>query len=224
VTYLKSHCFQYINTTGMAHLKCRAIPLLPFWSSWPILGRALPLPFTTAVCFLYTAFKETARISRVRTLVSSNLRASAQEILNRFSWNCAFYTTGRHFTFLALNFLPSILTIWRTSTLRGGNDRRFQYLRLIAVVTHGNIGIVGVTMVIIVTTVARLVEIRSLGNEFRIPSCKQGTFLTMHIGTLYVFFWVIPRRLNFICRRFGTHSLFHLRRQVVPTCLWRWNR
>jgi hypothetical protein len=21
---------------------------------------------------------------------------------------------------------------------------------------------------------------------------------------LYVFFWVIPRRLNFICRRFGT--------------------
>jgi hypothetical protein len=29
---------------------------------------------------------------------------------------------------------------------------------------------------------------------------------------LYVFFWVIPRRLNFICRRFGT--LFHLPRQV----------
>jgi hypothetical protein len=26
---------------------------------------------------------------------------------------------------------------------------------------------------------------------------------------LYVFFWVIPRRLNFICRRFGTHySIF----------------
>jgi hypothetical protein len=31
---------------------------------------------------------------------------------------------------------------------------------------------------------------------------------------LYVFFWVIPRRLNFICRRFGTHCLFHLHRQV----------
>jgi len=31
---------------------------------------------------------------------------------------------------------------------------------------------------------------------------------------LYVFFWVIPRRLNFICRRFGTLCLFHLRRQV----------
>ena len=29
---------------------------------------------------------------------------------------------------------------------------------------------------------------------------------------LYVFFWVIPRRLDFICRRFGT--LFHLHRQV----------
>jgi hypothetical protein len=31
---------------------------------------------------------------------------------------------------------------------------------------------------------------------------------------LYVFFWVIPRRLIFICRRFGTLSLFHLHRQV----------
>jgi hypothetical protein len=48
---------------------------------------------------------------------------------------------------------------------------------------------------------------------------------------LYVFFWVIPRRLNFICRRFGTLWLFHLHRQVgvecshsTPTHLWRWNR
>ena len=31
---------------------------------------------------------------------------------------------------------------------------------------------------------------------------------------LYVFFWVIPRRLNLICRRFGTLCLFHLHRQV----------
>jgi hypothetical protein len=31
---------------------------------------------------------------------------------------------------------------------------------------------------------------------------------------LYVFFWVINRRLNFICRRFGTLCLFHLHRQV----------
>jgi hypothetical protein len=28
---------------------------------------------------------------------------------------------------------------------------------------------------------------------------------------LYAFFWVIPRRLNFVCRRFGTPCLFHLR-------------
>jgi len=31
---------------------------------------------------------------------------------------------------------------------------------------------------------------------------------------LHVFFWVIPRRLNFIYRRFGTLSLFHLYKQV----------
>jgi len=29
-----------------------------------------------------------------------------------------------------------------------------------------------------------------------------------------MFFWVIPRRLNFICRRFGKHCLFHLHRLV----------
>jgi hypothetical protein len=31
---------------------------------------------------------------------------------------------------------------------------------------------------------------------------------------LYGFFWVIPRRLNFVCRRFGTLCLFHRHRQV----------
>jgi len=31
---------------------------------------------------------------------------------------------------------------------------------------------------------------------------------------LYAFFWLIPRRLNFICRRYGTLYLFHLHRQV----------
>ena len=31
---------------------------------------------------------------------------------------------------------------------------------------------------------------------------------------LYVFFWVIPQRLNFICWRFGTLCLFYLHRQV----------
>jgi hypothetical protein len=46
---------------------------------------------------------------------------------------------------------------------------------------------------------------------------------------LYTFFWVIPRRLNFICRRFGTLCLFPLHRQVgverlglrnVGLCIW----
>jgi hypothetical protein len=32
--------------------------------------------------------------------------------------------------------------------------------------------------------------------------------------TLYIFFLVISRRLNFICRRFGTLCVFHLHRQV----------
>ena len=31
---------------------------------------------------------------------------------------------------------------------------------------------------------------------------------------LYAFFWVITRRMEFICRRFGTLCLFHLHRQV----------
>jgi hypothetical protein len=31
---------------------------------------------------------------------------------------------------------------------------------------------------------------------------------------LYVFFWVIPPRLNFICQHFETLCLFHLHRQV----------
>jgi hypothetical protein len=38
--------------------------------------------------------------------------------------------------------------------------------------------------------------------------------LLSSIFKLYVFFWVIPRRLNFICWRFGTLYLFHLHRQV----------
>jgi hypothetical protein len=31
---------------------------------------------------------------------------------------------------------------------------------------------------------------------------------------LYVFFWVIPQHLNFICRHFGTLRLFHIHEQV----------
>ena len=34
------------------------------------------------------------------------------------------------------------------------------------------------------------------------------------IFSLYAFFWVIPGPLNFIWRRFGTHCLFHLHKQV----------
>jgi len=43
-------------------------------------------------------------------------------------------------------------------------------------------------------------------------TCRQ-----LYILLLYAFFWVIPRRLNFICRRFGT--LFHLRRQIGTSYL-----
>jgi len=32
---------------------------------------------------------------------------------------------------------------------------------------------------------------------------------------LYSFFWVIQRSPNFMCRRFGKHSLFHLQMSCV---------
>ena len=38
--------------------------------------------------------------------------------------------------------------------------------------------------------------------------------LQRNLIMLYAFFWVITRRLEFICRRFGTLCLFHLHRQV----------
>jgi len=63
--------------------------------------------------------------------------------------------------------------------------------------------------------------------QFDVPSCTPDNQLNRITRTkcfrfqifamfcmLYVFFWVLPRRLNFICRRFGTPCLFHLRRQV----------
>jgi len=34
------------------------------------------------------------------------------------------------------------------------------------------------------------------------------------LNMLYVSFWVIPQRLNFMCRHFGALCLFHLHRQV----------
>ena len=40
------------------------------------------------------------------------------------------------------------------------------------------------------------------------------SYQTITPTLLYAFFWVITRRLDFICRRFGTLCLFHLHRQV----------
>ena len=43
----------------------------------------------------------------------------------------------------------------------------------------------------------------------------QTVYISKILDTmLFVFFWVIPRRLIYICRRFGTLYLFHLQRQV----------
>jgi len=40
-----------------------------------------------------------------------------------------------------------------------------------------------------------------------VPEEEQEQEEERSLYILYAFFWVIPRRLNFICRRFGT--LFH---------------
>ena len=54
-------------------------------------------------------------------------------------------------------------------------------------------------------------------------SCKRGLFVIEYTSPmLYAFFWVIPRRLNFICRRFGALCLFHLHRQVGMKYGWIW--
>jgi hypothetical protein len=50
---------------------------------------------------------------------------------------------------------------------------------------------------------------------FCLTICFYSWFQTFAVFCmLYVFFWVIPRRLKFLCRRFGTLCLFHLHRQV----------
>jgi hypothetical protein len=41
-------------------------------------------------------------------------------------------------------------------------------------------------------------------------TCIKCFYHELLITNVYVFFWVIPRRLNFICQRFGTVCLFHL--------------
>jgi len=52
--------------------------------------------------------------------------------------------------------------------------------------------------------------------DFKLPPCSE----------CYIFFfWVIPRRMNFICRRFGTHCLCRLRRSCKQEQdLRRWRR
>ena len=40
-------------------------------------------------------------------------------------------------------------------------------------------------------------------------------WMIYYFQILYVFFWVLPRRLIFVCRRFGTLYLFHLHRLDV---------
>ena len=58
------------------------------------------------------------------------------------------------------------------------------------------------------------VQMSSISSHF--PSANT---LSLQL-TSYAFFWAIPRRLNFICRYFGTLCLFDLYR---PTCLRRWD-
>jgi len=49
--------------------------------------------------------------------------------------------------------------------------------------------------------------------HFQSQIIADGKLVVFNIITaFYAFFWVVPRCLNFICRRFGT--LFHLHTQV----------
>jgi hypothetical protein len=49
--------------------------------------------------------------------------------------------------------------------------------------------------------------------HLHIYQCENFKIHTVSI-LLYVFFWVVSRRLNFICLHLGTLCLFHLYRQV----------
>ena len=49
------------------------------------------------------------------------------------------------------------------------------------------------------------------------PDLSIGLVAFLHKTILqlyYVFFWLVPQRLNYICRRFGTLYLFHLHRPM----------
>jgi len=56
---------------------------------------------------------------------------------------------------------------------------------------------------------------RQLTDRVRIKWHSTSWFQTLTVfWMLYAFFWVILRRLNFICQGFGTLCLFHLHRRV----------
>jgi len=69
---------------------------------------------------------------------------------------------------------------------------------------------------------------RNFTDDISTRSCLSCVYLRLFLGSagsckpkgttslllLYAFFWALPRRRNFICRRFGTFCLFHLHRQV----------
>ena len=48
------------------------------------------------------------------------------------------------------------------------------------------------------------------------------SYFRILFSLLYAFFWVIPRRLNFICQSFGTLCLFHLHSGVGMKNDWGW--
>ena len=54
---------------------------------------------------------------------------------------------------------------------------------------------------------------------FHIPFSKVQTQIKRSY-ILYVFFWVFPRRLIVVCRRFGTLYLFHLHRLDMKYEVW----
>jgi hypothetical protein len=59
-----------------------------------------------------------------------------------------------------------------------------------------------------------LQQMKTGDSTWTLDSPNHSWFQTFAVfSMLYVFFWVIPRRLNFICRRFRTLCLFHLHRQ-----------
>jgi hypothetical protein len=57
---------------------------------------------------------------------------------------------------------------------------------------------------------AQICALSSSGQYIVQKECKPRSTFTKKEDILYTFFWVIARRLNFICRHFGTHCLFHL--------------